>query len=287
MCLQKTRSAAEKIPAEVARAVEENKFISQRLHSLSQSLDGELELVNRSPSQPSIMHALSIIERTMAVLKHRYELAQEGAATSASQSQRTQQLLTEKNEGLETRIIELESSSLLTGKLQQLESIQTDVIVPLQDTLKKLQFENSNLQVEVCARERGYQAVFQGEIAGHQQRIDALESEKQALVTDIAGHMARIHELESEKQTLDNDIAGYKERIGQFDAKVSECVAAIDVLRTEVLELPVVKAELQAAYPSCRQHMSHNEAQQQRITALETLPKCILSLKSRWQQRPS
>lgn len=267
MCLQKTRATAEKIPAELARAVEENKFISQRLHSLSQSLDGELELVSRSPSQPSVMHALSVIERTMAVLKHRHELAQEGAAASALQNQRTQQLLTEKNEGLEKRILELESASLFTGKLQQLESMQTDVIVPLQDNLKRLQLENSNLQVEVSARERGYQAL-QGEVLGYQQRIEALESEKQTLVTDVAGHMARIHDLESEKQTLLADIAGHKEQIGQFDAKVSECLAAVDALRLEALELPVVKAELEAAYASCQQHMSNNESQQQRITAL-------------------
>jgi hypothetical protein len=65
MCHQKFKSAGEN--ADAARAVEENKFISQRLHTLTQSLDGDYELVSRSPSQPSAVHAVSVIERTIAV----------------------------------------------------------------------------------------------------------------------------------------------------------------------------------------------------------------------------
>ena len=71
--------------AELARAVEENRFIAQRLQTLGQSLDGEYELVNRSAAQPTAIQCVSLIERAFAVLRQRGEQVQEGAAAQAAE----------------------------------------------------------------------------------------------------------------------------------------------------------------------------------------------------------
>ncbi len=169
-------------------------------------------------------------------------------ASGASQHQREQRLLAEKNERLEKRVLELESSSLFTSKVQQLESMQTDILLPLQDNLKRLQSENSNLQAEISTRESAMRAL-QNDISEYQVQIDQLKTAKRFLETDNAGHQLQIF---------------------QCDAKISKCIDEIEAMRNEVVQLPIVKAELEVAYAACQKHMMNSELFKQQITALQT-----------------
>ena len=165
--------------AELARALEENTFITQRLQSLSRTLDDDYELVSRSMSTPNATQSVSLIERAIAALNHRHERALETSAATISEHQLLIKALTEKNEALEKKVSEVESfdsftSSSITDKIQQVESIQADVVHSLQENSKKLHSEKLDLLAE----------------------LKALRSENETLTLHAANHLAQIARLE-------------------------------------------------------------------------------------------
>ena len=113
--------------AELARAVEENRFITQRLQALTQTLDGEFELVNRNAAEATAIQCVSLIERAFAMLKQRGERAQEGVAATAAECKRLHALANEKSEAL---VSSLQISSMLSSKQQQIEDLQQVVVNP-------------------------------------------------------------------------------------------------------------------------------------------------------------
>ena len=222
---------------QLSHAVEENKFITQRLQTLCQpdGLDGELAGVSEALPTATALQCVSVIERETAALKLRIERAREGAAATTGELTRKLEaesqissLYAEKLQQIE--VVQSQISSLYAEKLQQIEVIQSEVILPLRENIERLQIENSKLASEVAA----------------------LRSDKQALEAEATSHMLQIFELKS---------------------KVSNTCDSIEEMQGDVLEymqdIPSIKAELDAAYTSSQRHMIQCEVQKLQLDALQ------------------
>ncbi len=209
---------------QLSHAVEENKFITHRLQTLCQPDGLDSELAGLSGTPPTALQCVSVIEGERAALKLRIERTREDAAATTGE-------LTRKLEA------ESEISSSYAEKLQQIEAIQSQVILPLRENMERLQIENSQLASEVAT----------------------LQSDKQA--------------LEADRQELVAETTSYTLQIFELKAKVSSTCHSIEEMQGDVLEymqdIPSIKAELDAAYASSQRHMIQCEVLRLQNDALQ------------------